>query len=234
MARTEEKSGMENAIETSAMRKIYLRLLPFAVLSYFLAYIDRINVSLAGLRMRARHLLLGLLGLRAAEQFDHGESRRAFVDRPHHDHLGHPGGPHRHGHRLHQLWDCALSARRRRGRVLPWAHSLFYLLVPELPPCPHCFGLSDGVAHRGRTRRADLDRAPRPGRLARSARLAGYVHCRGHPARAARVVYLVRADRPAGAGKVPLGGREDLARPDVTGRTAGQRRRGELYTLAGG
>jgi ACS family tartrate transporter-like MFS transporter len=34
------------------MRKIYLRLLPFAVLSYVLAYIDRINVSFAGLTMR--------------------------------------------------------------------------------------------------------------------------------------------------------------------------------------
>ena len=43
---------MQSAIETSAMRKIYLRLLPFAVLSYFLAYIDRINVSFAGLTMR--------------------------------------------------------------------------------------------------------------------------------------------------------------------------------------
>ena len=43
---------MESAVETSAMRKIYLRLLPFAVLSYFLAYIDRINVSFAGLTMR--------------------------------------------------------------------------------------------------------------------------------------------------------------------------------------
>jgi ACS family tartrate transporter-like MFS transporter len=34
------------------MRKIYLRLLPFAVLSYLLAYIDRINVSFAALTMR--------------------------------------------------------------------------------------------------------------------------------------------------------------------------------------
>src|SRR5947199_241379 len=34
------------------MRKIYLRLLPFAILSYFLAYIDRINVSFAALTMR--------------------------------------------------------------------------------------------------------------------------------------------------------------------------------------
>ena len=43
---------LDNAIEKSAMRKIYLRLLPFAVLTYFLAYIDRINVSFAALTMR--------------------------------------------------------------------------------------------------------------------------------------------------------------------------------------
>src|SRR3954453_5379708 len=40
------------SVEKSAMRKIYLRLLPFAILSYFLAYIDRINVSFAALTMR--------------------------------------------------------------------------------------------------------------------------------------------------------------------------------------
>jgi ACS family tartrate transporter-like MFS transporter len=39
-------------LEQSCMRKIYLRLLPFAILSYFLAYIDRINVSFAALTMR--------------------------------------------------------------------------------------------------------------------------------------------------------------------------------------
>jgi MFS family permease len=43
---------MELALEKSAMRKIYLRLLPFAILSYILAYIDRINVGFAGLTMR--------------------------------------------------------------------------------------------------------------------------------------------------------------------------------------
>jgi MFS transporter, ACS family, tartrate transporter len=43
---------MEAALEKSAMRKIYMRLLPFAILSYVLAYIDRINVSFAGLTMR--------------------------------------------------------------------------------------------------------------------------------------------------------------------------------------
>jgi ACS family tartrate transporter-like MFS transporter len=46
------REGFMDAIEKSAMRKIYLRLLPFAVLSYFLAYIDRINGSFAALTMR--------------------------------------------------------------------------------------------------------------------------------------------------------------------------------------
>src|SRR5256714_1068742 len=43
---------MELVVERSAIRKIYLRLLPFAILSYFLAYIDRINVSFAALTMK--------------------------------------------------------------------------------------------------------------------------------------------------------------------------------------
>src|SRR5262250_1247759 len=43
---------MDAALQRSTMRKVYLRLLPFAVLSYVLAYIDRINVSFAALTMR--------------------------------------------------------------------------------------------------------------------------------------------------------------------------------------
>jgi ACS family tartrate transporter-like MFS transporter len=43
---------MDEVIEKSAMQKIYMRLLPFAIFSYFLAYVDRINVSFAGLTMR--------------------------------------------------------------------------------------------------------------------------------------------------------------------------------------
>jgi len=38
---------MDGAIEKSAVRKVYMRLLPFAILNYLLAYIDRINVSFA-------------------------------------------------------------------------------------------------------------------------------------------------------------------------------------------
>jgi MFS transporter, ACS family, tartrate transporter len=43
---------MEAALEKSAMRKIYLRLLPFAFVAYSLCYMDRINVTFAGLTMR--------------------------------------------------------------------------------------------------------------------------------------------------------------------------------------
>jgi MFS transporter, ACS family, tartrate transporter len=43
---------VDEAIEKSAMRKIYLRLLPFAIFTYFLAYVDRINISFAGLTMQ--------------------------------------------------------------------------------------------------------------------------------------------------------------------------------------
>ena len=52
---------MDAAIEASTMRKIYLRLLPFAMACYILAYIDRINGSFAALTMR------GDLGMSAAD-----------------------------------------------------------------------------------------------------------------------------------------------------------------------
>src|SRR6267143_5509900 len=48
----ERGNAMDAAIEASTMRKVYMRLLPFAMLSYVLAYIDRINVSFAALTMR--------------------------------------------------------------------------------------------------------------------------------------------------------------------------------------
>src|SRR6266852_740458 len=49
---TGRKQQMDAALEKSAMRTIYIRLLPFLVVAYILAYIDRINVSFAGLTMR--------------------------------------------------------------------------------------------------------------------------------------------------------------------------------------
>src|SRR5277367_2042152 len=42
---------MEPTIENTTMRKVYLRILPFAALTYFLCYLDRINVGFAALTM---------------------------------------------------------------------------------------------------------------------------------------------------------------------------------------
>jgi len=39
-------------VERSAIRKVYIRLLPIALLMYFLCYVDRINVGFAALTMR--------------------------------------------------------------------------------------------------------------------------------------------------------------------------------------
>lgn len=42
---------MERTIEQRTMRKVYLRLLPFAMIVYFFCYLDRINVGFAALTM---------------------------------------------------------------------------------------------------------------------------------------------------------------------------------------
>ena len=42
---------MQDPIGQRTMRKIYVRALPFAILTYFLCYIDRINVGFAALTM---------------------------------------------------------------------------------------------------------------------------------------------------------------------------------------
>jgi MFS transporter, ACS family, tartrate transporter len=42
---------MTRTVEQSAMRKVYLRVLPFAILTYFFCYLDRINVGFAALTM---------------------------------------------------------------------------------------------------------------------------------------------------------------------------------------
>src|SRR5262249_21649788 len=46
-----EGHAMVRTLEQSTMRKVYLRLLPFAILTYFFCYLDRINVGFAALTM---------------------------------------------------------------------------------------------------------------------------------------------------------------------------------------
>src|SRR6201985_4035577 len=42
---------MDTTIERATMGKIYLRIFPFAALTYFFCYLDRINVGFAALTM---------------------------------------------------------------------------------------------------------------------------------------------------------------------------------------
>ena len=121
---------MIRTVEQSAMRKVYLRLLPFAVLTYFFCYLDRINVSFAALTMnKDLGLDAGVYGFAAGaffwgycmfevpEQRHPGEGRRAAVDRAHHDHLGAALRRHRLLPPARQLRCRPLPARRRRGRA---------------------------------------------------------------------------------------------------------------------
>src|ERR1700754_5009999 len=45
--------GVRSAIETSTIRAISWRLIPFLILAYFLAYLDRVNLGFAALTMNA-------------------------------------------------------------------------------------------------------------------------------------------------------------------------------------
>ena len=73
-------------IETSTIRAISWRLIPFLMLAYFFSYLDRVNVGFAaltmnadlgfsptGLRLGRRHLLHRLFPVRGAEQSGAGE-----------------------------------------------------------------------------------------------------------------------------------------------------------------
>src|SRR5262249_42696426 len=178
---------MDAAVEKSAMRKIYLRLLPFAVLSYILAYIDRINVSFAGLTMRADLNLsatdfgfaLGtfFLGYFVFEVPSNVimEKVGADLDCAHHDHMG---NIRRHdGVRLryHEFLHRTLPARRGRGRLLSGDAALLYVLVPAQTPRPHRFRVPGGPADCRGARCTDLDGVARSWRPIGTEGLANHV-----------------------------------------------------------
>jgi ACS family tartrate transporter-like MFS transporter len=56
-------------LESTTIRKLFLRLLPFLFLLYIVAYLDRINVSFAALHMRGQLHLTDRMYGRAAGMF---------------------------------------------------------------------------------------------------------------------------------------------------------------------
>ena len=97
-----ELAGAEpEALAKRTIAKVGWRLLPFLLLLYIVAWLDRVNISIAalqmnkplgfrlgGVRVRRRHFLRELCAVRAAEQLDPRAGRRAPLDRANHDHLG--------------------------------------------------------------------------------------------------------------------------------------------------
>ena len=106
-----------------------------------------------------RRLLRRLLPLRSPEQPDARESRRPVLARPHHDHLGALFRGDGVCQWSDQLCHPALSARRRRGRLLSRHPLLFPLLVSGAPPRADDLLVHRGDTDFGRARRTDLDRA---------------------------------------------------------------------------
>ena len=154
---------MVRSLEQTTMRKVYLRILPFAALTYFMCYLDRINVGFAALTMNkdlgldagdlrygGRRVLLGLCAVRGAEQHHPRKGRRADLDRPHHDHLGHhsPAAPPSSPART-ASWRCASCSGLAEAGSVPRFRALFHLLVPGRLPRPHQFRVHAGPADRG-------------------------------------------------------------------------------------
>src|SRR2546421_12953214 len=179
---------MEAALEKSAMRKIYLRLLPFAVLSYILAYIDRINVSFAGLTMRSDLKLSATefgfaLGTFFLGYFIFEVPSNVIMEKV---------GARIWIARIMITWGIFAGAMAFVYDTTSFSIVRFLLGVAEAGffpgmllyftywfPRRHHARIVSGflvAAHRGRTRRADLDRVLRTRRPPRAEGLADPVH----------------------------------------------------------
>ena len=92
---------MASELETRVLRKITYRIVPFIMLLYFIAFIDRVNIGFASLTMNkdlgfspavfgfGAGTLPRILPVRGAIEPDIGKGRRPHLDRPGNDHLGH-------------------------------------------------------------------------------------------------------------------------------------------------
>jgi Sugar phosphate permease len=136
-------------------------------LSYVLAYIDRINVSFAGLTMRGDlGMSAGTFGF-AVGMFYWGYFIFEVPSNVILEKIGARIWIARimitwgilagltAGDGFDELRDRALPARRRRGRILSRHHPLLHLLVSEPSSRPHRVRLPGRSAGRGRDRRAD-------------------------------------------------------------------------------
>ena len=165
------------ALEQRTIAKVSSRLVPFLILCYFVAYLDRVNVSFAALTMNKD------LGL-SASAFGFGAGifflayflfevpSNLFLERV---------GARKWIARIMFTWGllsgamafvvgensfyaAAGAARRRRSRLLPGDHLLPDAVVPGGLPRPNHRLLHGGDSPLDRDRRADVRTAARAGR----------------------------------------------------------------------
>ena len=124
---------LKSPIETAVMRKVTWRLVPFLMLAYFIAFVDRVNSGFAALQMNQDiGLTKAAFGLGAGlfyiayvicevpSNLAMEKVGRAALDRPHHDHLGHGLGAHGpRGRAVLLLCSSVFCSVRRRPGSFP-------------------------------------------------------------------------------------------------------------------
>ena len=226
------------------MRKIYLRLLPFAILTYFLAYIDRINVSFAALTMR------GDLGISAAEYgFAFGTFYWGyFIFEVPSNVIMEKVGARLWIARIMISWGILAGLTATVPEPTSFGVVRFCSGLPRQAssPASSCisrigfrpitmhgsFRLSDRPADRGRRRRADFHRAVRSRRHLRPQRLADHVHRRGHSDDPNWTSHLLCAHGQANAGQVSDTGRKSMAQRQAGVRTKSKEMSSKIQFLA--
>ena len=232
----------DNDVERRVTAKVAWRFVPFLVLCYFVAYLDRVNVGFAKLTMDADIgitdtmfgfgagvFFLAYFLFEVPSNLAARPRRRAALDRAHHVLLGpdlrrdglHSGD--RQGDRLQRRTHILLparAARLRRGGVLPRHHLLPDAVVPRRLPRPHHRLLHGGDPALLGARLAGLRCAARARRRARLQGWQWLFIAEAAPALVLAVVtYFYLTDRPADAHWL------DDRRARLAGRPA--RRRGQ-------
>src|SRR3982074_2044825 len=205
----------KSELETSTIRAISWRLIPFLVLAYFFSYLDRVNLGFAALTMNAElkfsptvfawgagifflgYFIFEVPSNLALEKF--GASRwiaRIMVT------WGIISACMALVSGVWSFYGVRFPAGRGRSRIFPGHHSLSDLLVPGRIPRAVSGRVRDRRSRFDRDRRADLRSPARPRRPDGPEGLAVAVHHRGHSLGRARRHHLVLPHRPAGEGRL--------------------------------
>ena len=211
-------------LEARTIAKVSARLVPFLILCYFVAYLDRVNVSFAALTMNKD------LGL-SASAFGFGAGifflayflfevpsnlflerfgARKWIARIMFT-WGLISGAHGVRRRRNELLRPAGAARRRRSRLLPRHHLLPDAVVPGGLPRAHHRLLHGGDSAVHGDRRAGVRPAARAGRLHGHEGMAVAVHHRSGAGADPVGGRVLLPDRPARRRHVAGAGRAGLA-----------------------